>query len=65
MTVDDVEGDCHPVSTNHQLNPGTKSYNGHFDLYTEKPGDVAHPCGLVAKSFFNDTYALNKKEDQT
>ena len=28
-----------------------------------KPTDPAIPCGLVAKSFFNDTYRLYKRPD--
>lgn len=27
------------------------------------PSAVAIPCGLVAKSLFNDTYQLNRNED--
>lgn len=44
-------GDCSPVETNEQINQ-SKNYNGD----ALDPTSVAIPCGLIAKSFFNDTY---------
>lgn len=35
-----------------------------FDKVTKlDPDAVAIPCGLIAKSVFNDTYELNRNED--
>lgn len=45
--------DCSPVETNEQMDK-TKSYDG----TTLDPKGVATPCGLIAKSFFNDTYEI-------
>ena len=45
--------DCSPVETNEQMDK-TKSYDG----TTLDPKAVATPCGLIAKSFFNDTYEI-------
>ena len=47
--------DCDPIKTNADLGPDiTTSFN---DTPLE-PDDTAWPCGLVAKSFFTDTYKL-------
>ena len=32
---------------------------------TINPDDPATPCGLIAKTFFNDTYAMNEVEGET
>lgn len=65
LSSDDVKADCDPVYLNKHLPEGTKSINN-------KPLDpeaVASPCGLIAKSFFNDSYSfffkdlVNKKID--
>jgi hypothetical protein len=29
-----------------------------------KSGDVAFPCGLIAKYFFNDTYVMTDKDNK-
>jgi hypothetical protein len=49
----DTVSDCKPVETNKELG-FTTSYNGG----SLDPNDHAIPCGLVAKSFFNDTYEI-------
>ena len=46
-------GDCDPVITNSDMGV-TESITGK----TLDPNDVAVPCGLIAKSFFQDTYEL-------
>ena len=47
--------DCDPIKTNGDLGEDiSKSVNGSG----LEPDDTAWPCGLVAKSFFKDTYAL-------
>jgi hypothetical protein len=53
-------GDCEPVETNQEMEKN-KSISG-LEL---DPNEVAVPCGLIAKSFFNDTYQLkNEKGEQ-
>lgn len=55
QTLNEIKNsdDCSPVETNEEMGK-TKSKNGN-DLI---PSDVAIPCGLIAKSLFNDTYTL-------
>ena len=50
------EDDCKPAVKNSEMDFGDiKSINGK-DLV---PGNVAIPCGLMAKTFFNDTYQFS------
>lgn len=53
MSVSDVSTDCDPIVKNKDIGK-TTSINGN----KLNPDDVAWPCGLVAKSFFNDNYTL-------
>lgn len=53
LTVDSIKTDCDPIVTNADMGK-TKSI-GNYDLVATEP---ANPCGLIAKSFFNDTYVL-------
>lgn len=54
----DVSTDCDPIVKNKDI------YTGLMSAATPSKAlpadDVAWPCGLVAKSFFNDTYKLTK-----
>ena len=50
-------GDCDPVITNSEMDV-SESITGK----TLDPDDVAVPCGLIAKSFFRDTFSL--KDDK-
>jgi len=45
--------DCSPVIYNKDMDLGDKESLNNTSL---SPNDVAIPCGLMAKSFFNDTY---------
>ena len=57
----DIEQNCDPISQNkHLKNMGiTKSFNKKRDL----PEDGrAIPCGLIAKSYFNDSYSFSDAE---
>lgn len=51
--------DCDPIIKNKDVAPNLKSYFNK-DLTLDQ-NDPAMPCGLVAKSFFNDTYTLRSE----
>ena len=52
-------GDCEPVETNQEMEKNI-SLSG-LEL---NPNEVAVPCGLIAKSFFNDTYQLKNEKGE-
>ena len=54
MTKDEIETSCTPIVTMEDLGFYTE-----LDLSQDSP---ANPCGLVPKSYFNDTYSLLKSE---
>ena len=59
LAVDSTEiKDCDPIITNEQLE-FTHNVNGTL----LDPAAAAVPCGLVAKSFFNDTFKLFKETE--
>ena len=53
LTASELEDDCSPIVYNKDI--GRWKSIGGQDLDPEKP---AFPCGLVAKSLFNDTFEL-------
>ena len=55
LQVADISSDCDPIKTNADLAPVIKAYDGVSFL---DPAGPATPCGLVAKSFFQDTYVM-------
>ena len=55
----DIDDDCDPIKLNKDLYEGILGLN-HTPL---DPEGVAHPCGLIAKSFFNDTFVLKKGDN--
>lgn len=60
LTADQIEADCDPVFKNKHLNVEYA-----MDKVTKlDPEAAANPCGLIAKSLFNDTYnvTLDNKE---
>jgi hypothetical protein len=57
MTTSDVSSDCDPIVKNKDISPDLVNLN----KVKLDPEGVAWPCGLVAKSFFNDTYSLKDK----
>lgn len=54
LTAEDIKTDCEPVYLNEHLNV-KYAIDGVTEL---KPKEPANPCGLIAKSLFNDTYVL-------
>jgi hypothetical protein len=51
LTTDDISTDCEPILKMKDI--------GIYKTYVGNPlssNDTANPCGLIAKSFFNDTY---------
>jgi hypothetical protein len=54
ISIEDMKNkkDCDPIITNAQMGK-EKSFNG--DVLD--PAEVAIPCGLMAKSYFNDSYS--------
>lgn len=61
LSVDDLLFDCDPIVKNSDLIPGTLSLSGK-NITKESPDEAAYPCGLIAKSFFNDRYRF-KNDD--
>ena len=57
MTEGSVKDDCDPIILNKDIYEGVTSMVGNTPL---DPNGVAHPCGLIAKSFFNDTFELKR-----
>jgi hypothetical protein len=57
-SVDDIKTECEPIIRNSDLWATTS-----IDGTTLNPDDPANPCGLIARSYFNDTFTLtNEKE---
>lgn len=54
LPVDELLSDCEPIVKNKDLPEGTLS----LSKKTLDPEGPAYPCGLIAKSFFNDRYTL-------
>ena len=55
----DIDDDCEPIKLNKDLYEGITGLN----KTVLDPEGVAHPCGLIAKSFFNDTFVLKKGDN--
>ena len=58
MSEKDIKDDCEPIILNKDLYEGILGLNG----TVLDPEEVAHPCGLIAKSVFNDTFSIKKQE---
>ena len=53
---DDIKNDCDPIKLNKDLYEGIRAIDANQTLLD--PNEVAHPCGLIAKSYFNDTFEI-------
>ena len=56
----DVKDDCDPVILNKDIHENLLSIDGN----KLDQNAVAHPCGLIARSFFNDSFSIKKKDSQ-
>jgi hypothetical protein len=61
LAVDKISTDCDPITKNQDVNETLLSVSKKL-LSKEGP---ATPCGLVAKSFFTDTFNLTKIDTKT
>lgn len=57
MKEKDIKDDCDPIILNKDIYDGVKALNGTI----LNPDGVAHPCGLIAKSYFNDSFEIIKQ----
>ena len=68
LTEKDIKDDCDPIKLNKDLYEGIQGIeddpNSNSTNRTLDPNDVAHPCGLIAKSFFNDSYTIVKNDGE-
>ena len=55
----DIKDDCDPIILNKDIYEGVTSLNGKV----LDPDAVAHPCGLIARSFFNDSFTIKAKDN--
>jgi len=60
-TTDEVSSTCDPIVKNSDL--ASVGITLSVDLTPLAPDATAVPCGLIAKSFFNDTYAISSVDD--
>ena len=59
LKVDELD-DCDPIKTNKDTGFSESIVPGAPALIDDEP---AYPCGLVAKSLFNDTFSLTPVDD--
>jgi len=52
---------CTPIIYNSDISSNLMSVSG-INLTATAPNAIAYPCGLIAKSYFNDSYNLTSVE---
>ena len=60
MTTSQISSDCDPIIKVSDIGNSVKNLNNEILTAT----DPAIPCGLIAKSFFNDNYTLSLNNDR-
>jgi len=60
ISENEAKETCNNVILNKDLAENLASWNGNL----LNPNDVANPCGLAAKYFFNDSYELFDKNSK-
>ncbi|OMJ80577.1 hypothetical protein SteCoe_19118 [Stentor coeruleus] len=58
MSKEEVSNDCDPIITMKDLGRAQEDLLPGVREYYESDDKVALPCGLIAKTFFNDTYEI-------
>jgi hypothetical protein len=59
LSIGDVSSDCDPIITMKDLGlPISPSWSAALSASASNSNVVANPCGLIAKTFFNDSYSL-------
>ena len=61
LDEDEAKSNCEPVVYNKDITFVTQGVGSSVAL---NPDGIAHPCGIAARSFFNDTYTLYKGNTQ-
>ena len=56
-TNEEIENDCYPIIKNSDVDNNSSNKLA--------PDDIAFPCGLMAKTFFNDTFTFYNKTDDS
>lgn len=59
LTINDIQSECGTVTSMKDLGLTNVSYWG-YSFFSQNLSEVpANPCGLIAKSLFNDTFSLS------
>ena len=59
MSKSDLQSECDPVVTMHDLGKSPKVLNSYLGTVYNSASIAANPCGLIAQTFFNDTFSMD------